>query len=46
LDPRFRDSIFSKETKEGKGISFFTSLLRKSMRRREERKNFVNEERL
>jgi hypothetical protein len=45
LDPRFRDSIFSKETKEEKGGSFFTSHLREHEEKRE-RRNFKEREKL
>jgi len=38
MDPRFRDSIYSYETKEGKGISLFTSHLREHEEKRGEKK--------
>jgi len=38
MDPRFRDSIFSKEIKEEKGNSFFTSHLREHEEKRGENK--------
>lgn len=46
LDPRFKDSIFSKETKEEKGYSFFTSQLRKHEEKRAKEKTSRRGEKL